>query len=49
MNKRDPRTYEIIGTAFEVHNQLGSGFLEKHIKKRSQLNAQKEIFHLNRN
>ena len=29
MNKRDPRTYEIIGTAFEVHNQLGSGFLEK--------------------
>lgn len=27
-NKKDPQTYAILGAAFEVHKQLGSGFLE---------------------
>ena len=28
MASKDPRTHAILGAAFEVHNQLGSGFLE---------------------
>src|SRR5215218_3453872 len=29
MQNRDPVTHDIIGSAFEVHKELGYGFLEK--------------------
>lgn len=39
---RDELTQQIIGCCFEVHNQLGPGFLEKNIRQRLEDKAQTE-------